>query len=163
MNQSDEPPTGEQIVGALASTGRMVSESVDRLSAVVGGCGADTRQMQSEISSLKEEMADMKRYLHRSPTSTSSGEKRLRLPLALDSVPNWQLYMKLFTLLLGRVPKSLNLNDPDVTTVFFNAHSSKSTSCYDCPITYNGVYADSHGALDIATGKVVLDHDFPMK
>ena len=39
------------------------------------------------------------------------------------------------------------------TTVFFNAHSSKSTSCYDCPIPYDGVYADSHGALDIETGK----------
>ena len=82
---SDEPPSGEQIVGALASTGKMVSESVDRLSTIVGGCGADTRQMQSEISSLKEEMADMKRYLHRSPTSTLSGEKRLAL--GLDSVP----------------------------------------------------------------------------
>ena len=53
-----------------------------------------------------------------------------------------------------RVPKSINLDDSAVTTtVFFNAHSSKSTSCYDCPIPYDGVYADSHGALDIETGK----------
>ena len=37
--------------------------------------------------------------------------------------------------------------------VFFNAHSSKSTSCYDCPIPYDGLYADSHGAFDIATGE----------
>ena len=37
--------------------------------------------------------------------------------------------------------------------MFFNAHSTKSTSCYDCPISYNGVYADSHSALDAETGK----------
>ena len=40
--------------------------------------------------------------------------------------------------------------------VFFNAHSSKSTSCYDCPITYNGVFADSHSALDVETGKKLM-------
>ena len=75
MNQSDEPPTGEQIVGALASTGRMVSESVDRLSAVVGGCGADSHRMQSEISSLKDEISDMKRHFHLlSSSSPPSGE-----------------------------------------------------------------------------------------
>ena len=45
------------------------------------------------------------------------------------------------------------MDDSAGTTVFFNAHSSKSTSCYDCPIPYDGVYADSHGALDIVTGK----------
>ena len=77
MNQSDEKPTGEQIVGALASTGRVVSESVDRLSAVVGGCGADTHRMQSEISSLKEEISDMKRHLHLSSSSIPSGEYTL--------------------------------------------------------------------------------------
>ena len=75
-SDADEPPSGEQIVGALASTGRMVSESVDRLSAaVVGGCGAaDTRQLQSEVSSLKEEIADIQRHLHLSSSSIPSGE-----------------------------------------------------------------------------------------
>ena len=76
-------------MGALASTGKMVSESVDRLSAVMGGCNADARQTQSEISSLKEEIAVMKRHLHLSSASTSSGEQRVRLFfLVLDSVPN---------------------------------------------------------------------------
>ena len=44
----------------------------------------------------------------------------------------------------------------DAMAVFFNAHSSKSTSCYDCPIPYDGVYADSHGTFDIATGKFLV-------
>ena len=56
----------------------------------------------------------------------------------------------------GRIPKSINLGDSAGAAVFFNAHSSKSTSCYDCPITYNGVYADSHSALDVETGKELM-------
>ena len=83
-NRSDEePPSGEQIAGALASTGRLVSESVDRLSAVVGGCGADAHQMRSDISAVKEEIADLKRHLHLSSTPMSSGEcLSWRYPLA---------------------------------------------------------------------------------
>ena len=78
-------------MGALASTGRMVSESVDRLSTVMGGCNANTLQMHDEISSLKEEIAVMKRHLHLSSASASSGEQIFSL--ALDSVPNlsWNL------------------------------------------------------------------------
>ena len=74
---SDEPPTGEQMVAAMESTGRMVSESVDRLAAVVGGGGggcnvAHAHQMQSEISALKEEVADIRRNMHPQLSSAPS-------------------------------------------------------------------------------------------
>ena len=55
------------------------------------------------------------------------------------------------------------MGDSAGAAVFFNAHSSKSTSCYDCPITYNGVYADSHSALDVETGKELDKSEMKMQ
>ena len=36
--------------------------------------------------------------------------------------------------------------------VYFNAYSSFSLDCYDCVVTYEGEYADSHESMEPATG-----------
>lgn len=37
--------------------------------------------------------------------------------------------------------------------VFFNAYSSREIHCFDCTVTYESEYADSHNAMDHQSGR----------
>ncbi len=58
----------------------------------------------------------------------------------------------------GREPKSLSgklqkCDTAGLDRVYFNAYTSGRISCFNCPVNYHAVTADTHSALDISTGK----------
>ena len=125
--QQQQPSTAERFLQTLHNHGETLSGSLDRLTLAM--------ERKIECSEDQERLSRLEATVH-------------ELTMQMQSFSS-----------VERVPRKImdlsenGLNDDAAVPVFFSVQSRERHSCFDCPITFDVVTADSHGAFDTDTGQ----------